>query len=249
MRDEIRLDASPRALARAEGVVYLIIIILGVFVELFVRSRIVVGGDPAATAANLRSMQSLWRIGIAAEMLMVIFTILSALLLYLLLRPVSHHLALLASMFSTVGLTVEAGYALHLIESLLPLQKQAYLQSFTSEQLETLTMFSMRAHSNGFGLALLVFVPAFLLRGFLVARSGYFPRAVGLLYQVAGLAYLINSLTLILAPHLAGRVFMIIAGPGFIAEATFCGWLLIKGVDVEKWHEASGARAIPPAPL
>jgi hypothetical protein len=86
---EIRLDASPRTLARAEGVVYLLIIILGIFVELFVRGRIIAGGDAAATAANLTAMQSLWRIGIVAELLMVICTACSALLLYLLLKPVS----------------------------------------------------------------------------------------------------------------------------------------------------------------
>ena len=238
MRKEIRLDASPRALARAEGAVYLIIMILGIFVELFVRGRLVVAGDAAATAANLKSMQSLWRAGILAEMLMVLCTVFSALFLYLLLRPVSRHLAALATFFGVVGLTVEAGYAMYLLEALFPLQNNAYLQAFTNDQLHALTMITMRAHANGFGIALLIFAPAFLLRGFLVARSGYFPRIVGLLYQVAGLAYLINSVVLILAPHLAGRVFVAVAGPGFIGEATFCLWLLIKGLNVEKWNEA-----------
>ena len=245
VRSEIRLDRSPRALARAEGVNYLIIIVLGIFVELFVRARIVAGGDAAATAANLKSMETLWRIGIAAEMLMVICTIASALLLYLLLRPVSRHLALLATFFSLVGLTVEAAYALHLVEALFPIQAKPYLASFTREQLDAMALLSLRAHGNGFGLALLIFVPAFLIRGFLVARSGYFPKAVGLLYQMAGLAYLINSLGLILTPHLSGRIFAVVAGPGFIGEATFCVWLLTRGLNVERWNEVMRARARP----
>ena len=237
--NEIRLDASPRVLARAEGVVYLIIIILGIFVELFVRGRVVVGGDAAATAANLMAMRSLWRVGIVAELLMVICTVCSALFLYLLLRPVSRHLALLATFFGLVGLTVEAGYSMYLVEALFPLQSPAALQAFTAEQVQAMASLTLKAHGNGFGIALFLFGPAFLLRGYLVARSGYFPRAVGLLYQLAGLAYLTNSLVLILAPHLAGRVFAIVAGPGFIGEATFCLWLLVKGLNVEKWNEYS----------
>ena len=227
--NEIRLDASPRALARAEGVVYLIIIVLGIFVELFVRGRV--------TAANLAAMQSLWRIGILAELLMVICTVFSALFLYLLLRPVSKHLALLATFFGLVALTVEAGYSMYLLEALFPLQTTAVQQAFTTEQLQAMTRLALKAHGNGFGIALFLFGPAFLLRGFLIARSGYFPKAVGLLYQLAGLAYLTNSFVLILAPQFAGRVFAIVAGPGFIGEATFCLWLLIKGLDVEKWNE------------
>jgi hypothetical protein len=168
---EIRLDASPRALARAEGVVYLIIIVLGIFVELFVRGRIVVGGDAAATAANLTAMQSLWRVGIVAELLMVICTVCSALFLYLLLRPVSRHLALLATFFGLVGLTVEAGYSLYLVEALFPLQSPAALQAFTAEQLHAMASLALKAHGNGFGIALFLFGPAFLLRGYMRARS------------------------------------------------------------------------------
>jgi hypothetical protein len=235
--NEIRLDASPRALARAEGVVYLIIIVLGIFVELFVRGRIVVGGDAATTAANLMAMQSLWRIGIVAELLMVICTVCSALFLYLLLRPVSRHLALLATFFGLVALTVEAGYSMYLIEALFPLQSVAALEAFTSEQIHAMASLTLKAHANGFGIALFLFGPAFLLRGYMVARSGYFPKAVGLLYQLAGVAYLTNSFVLILAPQFAGRVFAIVAGPGFIGEATFCLWLLIKGLNVDRWNE------------
>jgi hypothetical protein len=223
-------------------VVYLLIIILGIFVELFVRGRIIVGGDAAATAANLMAMQSLWRIGIVAELLMVICTVFSALFLYLLLRPVSRHLALLATFFGLVGLTVEAGYSLQLVEALFPLQSAAALRAFTAEQLQAMATLILKAHGNGFGIALFLFGPAFLLRGYMVARSGYFPKAVGLLYQLAGLAYLTNSVVLILAPQFAGRVFAIVAGPGFIGEATFCFWLLIRGLNVEKWDELAARR-------
>ncbi|HEX6086673.1 MAG TPA: DUF4386 domain-containing protein [Thermoanaerobaculia bacterium] len=235
--NEIRLDGSPLKLARAEGVVYLLIILLGIFVELFVRGRIIAGGDAAATAANLTAMQSLWRVGIVAELLMVVCTVCSALFLYLLLKPVSRHLALLATFFGLTGLIVEAGYALYLVEALFPLLNAAAQKAFTAEQLQALTYLTLKTHGNGFGIALFLFGPAFLIRGWLVARSRYFPKVVGRLYQLAGVAYLVNSLVLLLAPQYAGRVFAAVAGPGFIGEVTFCLWLLIKGLNVDEWNE------------
>jgi len=238
-----RIDASPRALARLEGVVYLVIIILGVVVELVVRARINVPGNAAATAANLRSMESLWRFGIAAELVMVICTIVSALILYVLLRPVSKDLALLGTFFGLVGITIEAAHSLRLVEALFPLQSAGYLQAFSPGELQAMVSWSMKAHGQGYGLALLVFGPAFLLRGYLVYRSGYFPRALGVLYQIAGLAYLTNGFSLILAPQLAGRIFMIVAGPAFVGEASFCIWLLAKGLNVDKWNQLRGAGA------
>jgi len=234
-----RIDASPRALARLEGVVYLVIIILGVVVELVVRARINVPGNAAATAANLRSMESLWRFGIAAELVMVICTIVSALILYVLLRPVSKDLALLGTFFGLVGITIEAAHSLRLVEALFPLQSAGYLQAFSPGELQAMVSWSMKAHGQGYGLALLVFGPAFLLRGYLVYRSGYFPRALGVLYQIAGLAYLTNGFSLILAPQLAGRIFMIVAGPAFVGEASFCIWLLAKGLNVDKLEPAA----------
>jgi len=233
--EEHRIDASPRALARLGGANYLLIIVLGIFVELFVRGRIVVAGDAAAIAANLRSMESLWRLGIAAELVMVICTILSALIFYVLLRPVSRDLALLATFFSLVA-SVEAGHALRLLEALFPLGGAGYLSAYSPEQLAAMASLSIKSHSNAFGISLLLFGPLFLLMGYLIARSGYLPKVLGVLYQVTGLAYMTNGFALILAPEAAGRVFVFIAGPAFIGEASLCLWLLVKGVDLEKWN-------------
>lgn len=239
------IELSPRIVARLGGANYLLIIILGIFVELFVRGKIVVSGDAAATAANLRSMESLWRLGIAAEMIMVVCTVASALIFYILLRPVSRDLALLATLFSAVAIAVEASYALKLLEALFPLGGAAYLQSFTPEQLSAMVSMTMRSHGLGFGIALLLFGPLFLVRGYLIFKSGYLPKMLGVLYQIAGVAYLTNGFTLILAPQLAGKVFLIIAGPGFVGEASLCLWLLFKGINMDQWkrwpaHDARG---------
>jgi hypothetical protein len=238
---EIRLAAHPLIVARTEGVLYLLMIAAGLFVEIGVRQRIFIAGDAAATAANLRSMEALWRIGITVEMIMVMCTVVSALLLYVLLRPVSRDLALLATFFGLSGVAIEGSHALHLVQTMFPLGEAQYLNAFSEAQRQALAALSVRAHANGFGVALFVFGPAFLLRGFLIFKSTFFPKILGGLYMLAGAAYVTNSIALVLAPQLAGRVFLLIAGPAFVGEMSLCLWLLIKGVDVDAWRRRSEA--------
>src|SRR5712692_11839971 len=114
------VETSPQVYARIGGVLYLIIIVLGAVGELFIRGGIVVPGDATATAANLRSMESLWRFGIAAELFLLICSVVLALILYVLMRPVSQDLALLAAFFNLISISIEAAYSLQLVEALFP---------------------------------------------------------------------------------------------------------------------------------
>lgn len=237
-----RIEDSPRALARIGGLLYLITIIVGLFGEVVVRGRIVVPGDAATTAANLRSMESLWRLGLAGEMVMVLCTVTLTLVLYVLLRPVSRDLALLATFFSLVATGVGVAYSLQLVEALFPLGHAAYLQAFTPEQLDVLASLALKSHVFGFGISLLLFGPFFLVAGYLIFRSTYFPRLIGVLYQIAGVGYLANSFVLLLAPRLAGQIFTIVAAPVFLGEASFCLWLLIRGVNLERWERVTAGR-------
>lgn len=229
-------EINPQVYARVGGAVYLMMIALGIFQEAFVRGRITVGGDAAATFANLQKMELLWRTGIAAELLLMIFGIVLAVVLYVLTRPVHKELALLALLFNVIGTAVESSYSIQLVEALFPLGKNAYLTAFTPGQLQAMTALAMKAHVFGFGIALLLFGPYFLVTGYLIFNSGYLPKPIGVLYQFAGLAYLFNGFALVLAPQVAGRVFMIIAGPAFVGEAAFALWLLIKGVRIQEWR-------------
>ena len=231
------VQTSPQIYARIGGVLYLIIIAIGLFGEAFVRNRIIVSGDATATAANLRSMESLWRFGIAGEMFLVICSVALALILYVLLRPVSRDLALLATFFNLIAIAVQAAYSLQLVEALFPLGNAGYLKAFTPEQLNAMASLSLKSHVFGFGIALLFFGPFFLVSGYLIFRSTYFPRAIGILYLIAGLSYLTNSFALLLAPTFADRIFPTILVPAFVGEVSFTLWLLVKGVNVRKWEE------------
>ncbi len=222
---------------------YLIIIVLGAVGELFVRGSVVVPGDATATAANLRSMESLWRFGIASELFLGICTIALALILYVLLRPVSRDMALLATFFSLIAIAVETTYSLQLVEALFPLGNAAYLKAFTPEQLYAMVSLSIKAHGQGFGIALLFFGCFFPVAGYLIFKSGYFPKAIGILYMIPGLSYLTSSFALILAPTFAGRFYFVMAGPALIGEASLCLWLIVKGVNAERWKaQAAGMR-------
>jgi len=228
-------ELSPQVYARMGGVLYLITIMVGIFNEAYVKGRIVVPGDVTATAANLRSMESLWRIGIAGQMLMVICTVTLTLVLYVLLKPVSKNLALLATFFSLVATAVDSSYLLHLVEALFPLGKAGYLKAFTPDQLSVTASLSLKSHAMGHGIGLLFFGPFFLAAGYLIFRSNYFPRAIGILYQIAGVGYMTNGFVHILAPGFAAQIFSVIVIPVFVGEASFCIWLLVKGVNLDKW--------------
>jgi len=235
------VETSPQLYARVGGVLYLIIIVLGIFGEAFVRDRIFVSGDAAATAANLRSLESLWRFGIATELFLLICAIALTLIFYVLLRPISKELALLAVFFNLVSLAVEAVAALDLVAALFPLGNAGYLKAFPPEQLYAMASLAIKSHSYGFGVALIFFGCTCLILGYLIFKSGFLPKALGVLMQIAGLSYLTDSFALILAPTFANRIFPAVLVPAFVGEASLCLWLLVKGVNVEKWEEKASA--------
>jgi hypothetical protein len=233
-------DINPQVYARVGGALYLMIITLGIVQEAFVRGRIVAGGNAAATFANLQNMETLWRTGIALELVLLIATIPLALVLYVLTRPVHKELALLGLLFNVIATAVEAAYSMQLVEALFPAGKSAYLSAFTAGQRQAMAALAIKTHELGFGVALLLFGPFFLVTGFLMFASGYLPKPLGVLYQLAGVAYMVNGFVLVLAPRFAGRMFLFMAIPAFIGEASFAAWLLIKGVRIERWRALTG---------
>ena len=231
------LDARrARLLARVGGILYLIIIVIGALGETVVRGRIVVSGDATATAANLRSMEWLWRLGVAGEIVLLSCAVALSVILYVLLRPVSRDLALAAVLFNLVCIAIEGVAALSLAAALFPLTNAAYLGAFSPEQLNAMAMLSIRSHTVGFGVALVFFGVECIIIGRLIARSGYMPKLIGVLMQIAGVCYAVNSFAVILSPPLASRLFPAILMPCLIAELSLALWLLIKGVREEEWN-------------
>ena len=238
------VETSPQVYARIGGALYLLIIGLGIFGEAFVRGRLVVSGDAAATAANITAMESLWRVGIASEFFALICTITLAMIYFVLLRPVSKELNLLATFMRLVSIVIQAVAVLNLVAALFPLGSAAYLKAFTPEQLYAMASLATKAHSYGFSVSLLFLGCTFLIHGYLIFRSGYLPKALGVMIQVAGMCYLTNSFTLILYPAVANQVFLAIIIPVFVSELSLSLWLLVKGVNIQKWRARVGMGAV-----
>ena len=193
------IERSPQRYARIAGVLYLAIILLGMFGELVVRGTLFVSGDATATANAISASPLLWRAGIVGDLMMQVLDVPVIVIFYFLLRPVSRSLALFATLINLVQTAVLVANKLNLVVPLLLLGNASYLKVFAPEQLHALSYLAIQAHGFGFGIGLLFFGFACLVQGYLMFKSGYFPNALGWLLAMAGLSYLVNSCALLLA--------------------------------------------------
>lgn len=231
------IEASPKLYARIGGVLYLVIILAGLFAELFVAGPRVVSGDPAATARNILASQFLWRAAFASEMIIGICALPLLAIEYLLLRPVNAAIALLGLLFNIASLAVEFVTDIPNLAALIFFDPAGYLKTMTPPQLDAFGYVALRLHEQGFGVSLLFFGFVLICWGYLVYNSGYFPKAIGLLLPIGGLCYIINSFALFLAPSLANALFPYILLPSFVAELSFCLYLIVFGVNLERFNQ------------
>ena len=238
------MERSPQVYARIGGVLYLLIIVLGMFAEGFVNTQLIVSGNAAATAGNIMAAQPLWRIGIAANVMVVLCAVPLLLIEYVLLRPVSRNLALLAVLFNLVSLAVEAISKLFLFAVSAALENADYLAAFEPRQLQALAYLAFKSHDVAFNIALIFFGCTCIVNGYLIFRSRYLPRLVGVLMQTAGACYLVACVAALFLPAFFERISPAILAPSFIGESSFCLWLLLKGVDVRRWQERAAMDTI-----
>lgn len=232
------VEASPQTYARIGGLLYLFIIVAAGFGEIFVRNRLIVWGDAAATANNILGSETLFRVGLAGEMLTCVFDVALAMILYVLLRPVSKNLALLAAFFRLTFVGIYSVTKLFEVGALVALGSADALKTLGPSQLHDLAYLSLRVHGLGYGASLLFFGCCCILFGHLIHRSGYLPRVMGILLAIAGYGYVAFSLAQMLSPAFAARVLFPSVFPlAFVAESTLCLWLLVKGVNIQKWNE------------
>jgi hypothetical protein len=228
---------SPQHYARLCGVLYLYIIVAGMFAELFVRSRLIVSNDAAVTASNIMANESLFRLGFSGELLHIAFDVVVAVILYALLRPIDRNIALLAAFMRFACDIVLAVASLSHFAALKLFADAGYLKTFTPDQLHTLALVALKLHGDGYAISLVFFSFACLSLGYLIFRSGFLPRIIGALMAVAGVCYLINSFSHFLSPAFATTLFPGLFVPIFVAELSLALWLTVKGVNVAKWEE------------
>lgn len=235
------IEAAPQMYAHMGGVLYLAIIALGGLAEGFVMNRLVMPGDAAATAHNIMASPLLWRLGVAGNLIVPLCAVALTWVFYLLLRPVSKRLVLLSVFFNLVSLAVEAVSKLFLLLVEPILRNPGYLKAFEPRQLQVLADLALASHGIAFNIALIFFGCGCLVDGYLIFRSGYLPKAVGILMQLAGLAYLTACLSALFTPAFAELITPAILVLPLVGESSLCLWLLAKGVNIAKWNERISA--------
>lgn len=225
------IEASLPFKARIGGVLYLIIIIGGLFGAGYVPSMIVVHGDAAATVNNILINESLYRFGLGVHIIVVLCNIPLAVIFYDLFKFANESLSRLVMLFILVAATIEGVSLLHNFVPLILLQSAAIM---TAEQLQATAYMHFLLHEIGFNLSLAFFGCYCLLAGYLIFRLRVLPQITGLLLAIGGACYLVNSFANFLAPEFAVGLLPYIFIPCFFGEATLCLSLLIKGVNLEQ---------------
>jgi hypothetical protein len=232
---------SPRQLARMAGALYLINILGGAFAITIVPAMLVVEGDLAATAQNIQTHELLYRSGLAAHVVVTMTNVPLAVLFYELFKVVNRRVALLVAFFIVVATAVEAAGLLNQFAPLVLLGNGPYAGALSPAQLQALAYLPGDLASSQYALHTVFFGLDILCFAYLVLRSGFLPRAIGVLLAIDGLAYLCYSFTYILAPGAAAQLVPWIQLPALVGEGSLCLWLLVVGIDVDRWKEQARA--------
>src|SRR5688572_7340697 len=212
--------------ARIAGVAMLLSIVFGFLGEMYLPGKIIVAGDAAATSANISAHPTLFRLTFASYLVEGICDVALCVFFYILLRPVDRNLALLSAFFGIVSMVTFAIAESSFFASSLILRDTSGMGAFTLEQRQALSLLSLRISTMIAALFLNMYGIASMIRGYLMARSGYFPRVLGILFMIAGFGFFLRSITYIVTPSLSSPIMLI---PMAFAGIPLTFWLLIRG--------------------
>jgi Domain of unknown function (DUF4386) len=221
---------SPQKIARVAAFVFLIIFFLGMSTELFIRPGMIVTGDAAATVKNIAASESLFRLSLVSDLMRQALLMLLPLILYKLLKPVNKTIAALMVIVYLVCVPISMLNELNHFAVLLLSSGAGYLTAFKADQLNALVMFFLELRTYG------TYIPQvlsfwLLLLGYLVFKSGFLPRILGLLLMLGGLSYTAQAVLFLLFPNFDATILGLLA---FIGELLFYLWLLTMGVKDQK---------------
>lgn len=223
-------DISVRKAALVAGFGLLIMTIFAVFADLFVFQKLIVLGNATTTANNIKANEMLFRTGICSFLIVIICDVAVAWALYVFLKPVNKSLSLLAAWFRLVYATIFGIALVNYLNVLQLLSGADYLKVFGIDQLHAKVMLSLNAFNDGWAIGFVFFGFHLALLGYLVFKSGYIPRILGVLLIIAGLGYLIDNFGKFLFPNFNATI-SLITGWG---ELIFMFWLLFKGIKVQR---------------
>ena len=214
-----------RLYARAAGVAMLLSIVFGFLGEAYLPGKILVAGDPAATAANITGHPTLFRLTFASDLVEGICDVALSGLFYVLLKPVNRNLALISAFFGIVSMVTFAIAESGFFSASLILRETGGMLSFPPEQRQALALLATRIGTMIASLFLCMYGIASVLRGYLIMRSHYLPRVLGILLMIGGAGFFLRSTTYIVAPSLSSPAMLF---PMALAGIPLMLWFLVR---------------------
>ena len=237
--DTTKQETNPRLIARMAGLFYLLT--GGTAFAFFTRGKLFMERDAATAASNILAHEPLYRAAIVADLFGVACYVVVTALLYRLFKPVHKSVCVLAAFCGLIGCTIQAGACCFDLAALSTARTVNYPGGVDSEPLAATVQLLFRIHAQAFNIAILFFGFYCILIGILAFRSTFLPRVLGLLMFVAGIAYVVNNVTVFLALPGAGHLSRYATTLGGIGELSLLLWLLIFGVNAQRWREQAHA--------
>jgi len=234
-------ERSLMATARLAGVLNVLSAVPDGF-SVTVMRNLVVRGDAAATATNILRSEGLYRLGFVADLGALLVFIASGVLLYEIFKPASRRLALLFLVLFVSAAFIQSLDCLQSLAALTLLKGGPGLSGLPPAQASALAFMFLRLYAHTFQLALFFGGASSVVMGFLVVRSTFMPRIIGPLMMIDGLGYLTFSLASFLSPPLALHLFPYVPFiTAALGEGALMLWLIVKGVNTERWREQATA--------
>jgi hypothetical protein len=227
---------------RFAGLLYVLVSIPGAFALLYVPNKLIVHGNATATANNIAASETLFRLGIAAQLISQILFMWVALALYDLLKGVNRRHAAVMLTLIVVSIPIALLNELNAIAALILVRGTDFLSMFDKAQRDALAMLFLNLHSHGFGIAGIFWGLWLVPLGLLVYRSGFLPRILGVLLMANCFSYVVNSFTYLILPQYANIVGRWMMPLGF-GELLFMFWLLVMGAKPKPFAGADRAAA------
>jgi hypothetical protein len=229
---------SPKRMARVAGLFYLITIVAAIIAQGLIAERLVNSSDASAMAVNILAHRDLYRFGYSAYMIEMTAQIITTVLFYELLKPVSRIGSLMAAVIGVVGCGIKALSRLFYVTPVLVLEGTHYLNAFSAEQLHSLALLFYKVNEMGAAIAVVFFGFSTLITGWLIIRSTYLPRVLGWIALVGGIGWLT-----FLWPPLGYRLSLYIAAVGLLGSVATIVWMIVFGLNEARWTEQAALSA------
>lgn len=231
-------ETSPRLVGRIIALLILLLVVSGIFAQGFISDRLIVSGDAAATARNILANQGLYRLGFTVFLIEMVAQVAQTALWYVLLRPVNRSIAVTGTFIDLAGGVIKTFARVFYIVPLWVLSTAGgaspRLPGFTPEQVQSIALVLLQINNRGAATAVAFFGFSVTLRGYLIFRSTFMPRWLGVLSMISGLGWLT-----FLYPPLGSRAFLPVVLFALSSLALLIVWLLFFGVNEEKWHDCA----------